>query len=102
MTIAQNLVDKLISLSCVPLVLIKRHKELMSSLVLNVNGATGRIVMFQSMKCVAMLSEHKQNKQVLLTYPGLIKSVEVGSRHMYEAVREESARIMCNLAWDAR
>ncbi|KAL7480376.1 hypothetical protein ACHAW6_006070 [Cyclotella cf. meneghiniana] len=74
----------------------------MSSLVSNINGATGRIVMFQSMKCVAMLSEHKQNKQMLLTYPGLLKSVEVGSRHMYEAVREESARIMCNLAWDAR
>ncbi|KAL3804711.1 hypothetical protein HJC23_008526 [Cyclotella cryptica] len=102
MTMAQNLVDKLISLACVPLVLIKRHEELMSSLVSNINGATGRIVMFQSMKCVAMMSEHTQNKQVLLTFPGLMKSIEVGSRHMYEAVREESARIMCNLAWDAR
>lgn len=102
LAMAQNLVDKLTTLSCVPLALIKRSDELMSSLVGNINGATGRIVMYQSFTLLAMLSEHTQNKQVLLTYPGLIKSVEVGSRHLSQAVREESARIMCNLAWDAR
>jgi hypothetical protein len=129
LVLAQNLFERLLSMACVPLVLIKRHEELMSSLVSNINGATGRIVMLfvswfskyvylspltkpanltciasfiQSIKCVSVLSEHQHNKQSLLTYPGLIKSVEVGSRHMSEAVREESARIICNLAWDAR
>ena len=45
LVVAQNLIDKLLSLACVPLVLIKRHEELMSSLVSNIHGATGRIVM---------------------------------------------------------
>lgn len=99
---AQNLIDKLLNFAVVPLSLIKRREELMFSLVSSINGATGRLVMFLSMKCISMLSEHKQNKQALLTYPGLVRSVEVGSRHMSQDVREESARIICNLVWDAK
>eukprot|EP00970_Alexandrium_tamarense_P003355 scaffold529_cov196-Alexandrium_tamarense.AAC.51 len=99
---AQNTIDRLISFACVPLDMIKRSDELMSSLVSNINGATGRIVMHCSMKCLARLSEHTQNKQVLLTYPRLLASVEVGSRHIYGSVREESTIILCNLAWEAK
>ena len=46
LVVAQKTIDKLLSFACVPLSLIKRDDELMLSLMSNINGATGRIVMF--------------------------------------------------------
>ena len=82
--------------------MVKQHKELLSSLVGNINGATGRFVMHLSMKIIASLSEHSQNKQVMFAFPGLVETIVAGSTHMYEAVREESARIIMNLASETR
>jgi hypothetical protein len=45
LVVAQNLIDKLLSVACVPVAFIKRHEDLISSLVSNVNGATGKLVM---------------------------------------------------------
>lgn len=45
LVVAQNLINRLLSVACVPLDFIKRHEDLISSLVSNVNGATGKLVM---------------------------------------------------------
>ena len=102
LVLAQNVVDKLINLARAPLALVKSHNSLLSTLISYINGATGKIAMYHSMKCIASLSEHTQNKQALLTFPNLMESVELGARHMYEAVRQESARIMFNLAMETK
>ena len=45
LALAQNVIDKLLSAAYVPVVLIKRYEDLMVSLVSNINGAVGRLVM---------------------------------------------------------
>ena len=101
LVLAQNVVYKLCH-ARVPLAMVRGHDDLLSSLVSNINGVTGRFVMHLSMKMIASLSEHVQNKRVMFAFPGLMESIAVGSTHMCEAVREESARIIMNLALEAR
>ena len=101
LVLAQNVMYKLCQVR-VPLTMVRGQDDLLSSLVGNINGVTGRFVMHLSMKMIASLSEHEQNKRVMLTFPGLMESIVVGSSHMCEAVRDESARILMNLALEAR
>lgn len=101
--LAQHLVEKILVGATVPLTLVKRSDDLLSSLVGNINGATGRFVMHLGMKMVASLSEHPHNKEAMFAFPGLVESVLlVGSTHMYEVVRDESARIIMNLALETK
>lgn len=101
LVLAQNVIYKLCQ-ARVPLSMVRGQEELLSSLVGNINGVTGRFVMHLSMKMIASLSEHEHNKLVMFAFPGLMESIAVGSSHMCEAVREESARIVMNLALEAR
>jgi hypothetical protein len=96
LVLAQHVIDVL-SQARIPLSMVKRQEELISSLVGNIHGATGRFVMHLSMKMLACLSEHSQNKESMFK-TGLLETIVVGSVHMYTPVREESARIIMNLA----
>ena len=100
--LAKQVIDELLHVAKVPLTMVKHEDELVSSLVSNINGASGKYVMHLSLKSIASLSEHVENKQVMLDIPGLLRAVEVGSRHMDPLVREEAARIMMNLTWEAK
>ena len=100
--LANDVIYKLLDVAKVPLMMVKNQHELVSSLVSNINGASGKYVMHLSLKSIASLSEHVENKQAMLTIPGLLDAIEVGSRHMDQSVREEAARIMMNLAWEPR
>jgi hypothetical protein len=100
LVLAQHIIDVL-SQARAPLSMVKRQEELLSSLVVNIHGATGRFVMHLSLKIIASLSEHSQNKESLFK-AGLLETVLVGSIHMYKPVREESARIIMNLALENR
>lgn len=101
LVLAQNVIHKL-SQARVPLAMVRGQEELLSSLVGNINGVTGRFVMQLSLKMIASLSDHSQNKVVMFTYPGLMESIAIGSTHMCETVREESARIIMNFALESR
>jgi hypothetical protein len=96
LVLAQHIIDML-SQARAPLSMVKRQEELLSSLVGNIHGATGRFVMHLSLKIIASLSDHSQNKESMFK-AGLLETVLVGSIHMYEPVRKESARIILNLA----
>ena len=93
---------KLITGARVPLSMVKQHEQLMSSLVNNINGVTGRFVIHLSMKTIASLSEHYQNKQILFSFSGLLESIALGTAHMSEAVRDESVRVIMNLAFETK
>jgi hypothetical protein len=99
--LANDVICKLLDVAKVPLTMIKNEDEFVSSLVSNINGASGKYVMHLSLKIIASLSEHVENKQVMLN-PGILGAIEVGSRHMDRSVREEAARIMMNLAWEPK
>ena len=96
LVLAQHVIDVL-SQARAPLTMVKRQEELLSSLIGNIHGATGRFGMHLSLKIIASLSEHSQNKESMFK-AGLLESVLVGSIHMYKPVREESARIIMNLS----
>lgn len=100
--LSKDVIDKLLDVARVPLTMVSNNDDLVSSLVSNINGASGKFVMHLSMKCIASLSEHVENKQVMLVIPGLLRAVEVGSRHMDHSVREEASRILMNLAWETK
>eukprot|EP00985_Skeletonema_marinoi_P001101 scaffold449_cov158-Skeletonema_marinoi.AAC.2 len=100
--LANDVIYKLLDVSKVPLTMVKNKDEFVSSLVSNINGCTGKYVMQLSLKSIASLSEHAENKQVLLGVKDLLGAVEVGSRHMDRAVRVEAARILLNLAWEPK
>lgn len=95
--LAQRVIDILCK-ARVPLSMVKRQEELISSLVGNVHGATGRFVMHLSMKILASLSEHHVHNRVILFDADLLDTVLVGSTHTYSPVKEESARIIMHLA----
>lgn len=99
--LSKEVIEKLLDVAKVPLSMVKNEDDFISSLVSNVMGASGKYVMQLSLKSIASLSDHIENKQVLLT-PGLLKAVEVGSRHLDPLVREEAAKIVMNLAWEAK
>ena len=99
--LSKEVIEKLLDVAKVPLSMVKNEDNFISSLVSNVMGASGKYVMQLSLKSIASISDHIENKQVLLT-PGLLKAVEVGSRHLDPLVREEAARIVTNLAWEAQ
>lgn len=99
--LSKEVIEKLLDVAKVPLSMVKNEGDFISSLVSNVMGASGKYVMQLSLKIIASLSDHIENKQVLLT-PGLLKAVEVGSRHLDPLVREEAAKIVMNLAWEAK
>lgn len=63
LVLAQNVIDKLLSVACVPIVLIKRHEDLMLSIVSNINGCSGRLVML----IVSFAPYHWQPAEYLLT-----------------------------------
>lgn len=99
--LSKEVIEKLLDVAKVPLSMVKNEDDFISSLVSNVMGASGKYVMQLSLKSITSLSDHIENKQVLLT-PGLLKAVEVGSRHLDPLVREEAAKIVMNLAWEAK
>ena len=99
--LSKEVIEKLIDVAKVPVFMVKNEDDFISSLVSNVMGASGKFVMQLSLKSIASLSDHIENKQVLLT-PELLKAIEVGSRHLDPLVREEAARIVMNLAWEAK
>ncbi|KAL9188642.1 hypothetical protein ACHAXT_007020 [Thalassiosira profunda] len=100
LVLAQRVLNKLIGVARVPLEMVNRHDELLSSLVGNINGVTGRFAMHSSFQLVATMAEHTQNKRAMLAFPGLMDSVETGSKHMSTEVRDEAARIIRNVALD--
>lgn len=100
--LANDVIDKLLGVAKVPLSMVKNKDEFISSLVSNINGASGKYVMQLSLKSIASLSEHVENKQVMLDVKGLLGAVQVGSRHMDQFVREEAAKIILNLAWEPK
>lgn len=102
LVLAQSVLDKLQSGAKVPLSLIKQKDELMTSLVKNISGCTGSLTMHISMKIVASLSERSLNKQALFIYPGLMEAIALGLSYMHQNVREESARIIMNLAVESK
>ncbi|KAL7466343.1 hypothetical protein ACHAXS_006642 [Conticribra weissflogii] len=102
LVLVQNVVETLIQLARVPLTMVKRHCELLTCLINYINGVTGKLAMYHSIKCIAILSEHTLNKQVLLTFPHLMESVEVCARHMCEAIRQEAAKTMFQLAMETK
>mmetsp|Transcript_23964 Transcript_23964/g.41018 ORF Transcript_23964/g.41018 Transcript_23964/m.41018 type:complete len:199 (-) Transcript_23964:463-1059(-) len=102
LVLAQRVANKLMAGAWVPLSMVKQRDHLLSSLIGNINGATGRFVMHLSMKIIANLSEHSQNKHLMFSSPGLLVSIVGGTTHMYEAIREESAQIIMNLALDMK
>ena len=97
LVLAQHVIDILCK-ARVPLSMVKRQEELISSLVGNIHGATGRFVMYLSMKILASLSEHHTHNKVVLFDADLLDTILVGSTHTYSPVKEESARIIMNLA----
>eukprot|EP00986_Skeletonema_menzelii_P010235 scaffold4939_cov149-Skeletonema_menzelii.AAC.8 len=100
--LANDVICKLLDVAKVPLTMVKNKDEFVSSLVSNINGASGKYVMHLSLKSIARLSEHVENKQVMIYVKDLLRSVEVGSRHMDRYVREEAAKILLNLAWEPK
>ena len=100
--LANDVIYKLLGVAKVPLSMVKNKDEFISSLVSNINGASGKYVMHLSLKSIASLSEHIENKQPLLGAEGLLGAVQVGSRHMDQFVREEAAKILLNLAWEPK
>lgn len=100
LVLAQGVLDKLVAGARVPLSRIKLQEDLLSSLVGNISGATGSLVMHISLKVIASLSEHSQNKQAMYSFPGLMEAFALGSTYMFETVRDESARIIMNLSLD--
>lgn len=100
LVLAQGVVDKLICGARVPLSKIKLQEDLFSSLVQNISGATGSLVMHQSMKIIASLSENSQNKRAMYSFPCMMDAIALGSTYMFETVRDESARIIMNLSLD--
>lgn len=100
--LANDVIDKLLGVAKVPLSLVKNKDEFVSSLVCNINGASGKYVMHLSLKSIASLSEHVENKQLMLGAKDLLGAVQVGSRHMDQFVREEAAKILLNLAWEPK
>ena len=100
--LANDVICKLLSVAKVPLSMVKNKDEFISSLVSNINGASGKYVMQLSLKSIASLSEHVENKQVMLDAKGLLGAVQVGSRHMDQFVREEAAKILLNLVWEPK
>ena len=100
LVLAQGVLDKLVAGARVPLSRIKLQEDLLSSLVGNISGATGSLVMHISLKVIASLSEHSQNKQAMYSFPGLMEAIALGSTYMFETVRDESARIIMNLSSD--
>ena len=77
LVLAQHVVEKLMVGVRVPLVMVKQQEELLLSLVNNINGCTGKFAMHLSMRVIARLSEHSQNKQAMFVFHGLVESVEV-------------------------
>jgi len=100
--LANDVIYKLLDVAKVPLTMIKHENELVSSLVSNINGASGKYVMHLSLKILASLSDHVENKQVMLDIPDILGAIEVGSRHMDRSVREEAARMIMSLAWEPK
>ena len=96
LVLAQHIIDVL-SQARAPLPMVKRQEELLTALVGNIHGATGRFVMHLSMKIIGSLSEHSQNKESMFK-AGLLETILIGSIHIYKPVREEAARIIMNLA----
>ena len=97
LVLAQRIIDKLSSIR-VPLSMVKEQEQLLSSLIGNITGCTGQLVMNMSMKILAAISEHSKNKQAMFIFPKLMGAVALGARYMFESVREESARIIMNLS----
>mmetsp|Transcript_15502 Transcript_15502/g.32613 ORF Transcript_15502/g.32613 Transcript_15502/m.32613 type:complete len:500 (+) Transcript_15502:151-1650(+) len=97
LVLVQNVFEKLIHLARVPLTMVKRHNELLICLINYINGVTGKLAMYHSIRCIATLSEHTLNKQAVLTFPNLMASVEICARHMCEAVRQEAAKTIFHL-----
>lgn len=98
LVLAQDIMAKLISVARVKLTWVKDYTTMVSSLIDTINGATGKFVMHQSMQLIATLSEHDDNKRLLLTFDRFLESIAIRTTHMYESVREESSRIIMNLA----
>lgn len=97
LVLAQHVVDKLSSVR-VPLSMVNEQEQLLSSLIGNITGCTGHLVMTMSMKILAAISEHSKNKQAMFNFPKLMNAVALGATYMFESVREESARIIMNLS----
>lgn len=100
--LANDVVCKLLGVAKVPLTMVKNKDEFLSSLVSNIKGASGKYVMQLSLKSIASLSEHVENKQVMICFKDLLGAVEVGSRHIEPFVREEAARVLFNLTWEPK
>jgi len=97
LVLAQRIIDKLSSIR-VPLSMVKEQEQLLSSLIGNITGCTGSLVMNISFKILASLSKHSKNKQAMFIFPKLMNAVALGATYMFESVREESARIIMNLS----
>ena len=97
LVLAQRIIDTLSSIR-VPLSMVNEQEQLLSSLIGNITGCTGHLVMNMSMKILAAISEHSKNKQAMFIFPKLMNAVALGATYMFESVREESARIIMNLS----
>ena len=97
LVLAQRIIDTLSSIR-VPLSMVNEQEQLLSSLIGNITGCTGHLVMTMSMKILASLLEHSKNKQAMFIFPKLMDAVALGATYMFESVREESARIIMNLS----
>ena len=86
----------------VPLTMIKQQEELLSSLVGNITGVACNFSVHLSLKLLRSLSEPKNNKEAMFAFPRLMDSIRICSTHMYEAVREEAARIIMNLSMSTK
>ena len=78
LVLAQHVVDKLSSVR-VPLSMVKEQEQLLSSLVGNITGCTGHLVMNMSIKILAAISKHSKNKQALFIFPKLMEAVALGA-----------------------
>ena len=100
---AKRVIERLLLAAArVPLDLVKGKTELLSTLTSNVSGVSGRYVIELSLKVITNLSLVSKNKAPLFGFPGLLECVEIASRHMSEAVREASAKLLLNLSGDTR
>ena len=100
--LASDVICKLLENAQVPLTKVKSRDELLSSLISNVHGACGKHAMRLSLKIIARLSEHTENKHFILAAKDLVAAINVGSRHMDQSVREEASKVLFNLTWEPK